>query len=129
MRANERSIFGIWQELSWREGQREEVKSSAQCTGLDDRLDEGAFAEVGDTRQGAGKAGHRAIGLSLGHGEIEVPVGHLADHSGNLTRESITQEKSVWDYPGGSEVENPPAKAGDIDSTPGLGVSHMPGGS
>lgn len=38
---------------------------------------------------------HRAIGLSFGHGEFEMPVGHLADHLGNLTCESITQEKSV----------------------------------
>ena len=74
------------------------------------------------------RLGHGAIGLSLGHGEFEVPVGHQAGHSGNLTCESITQEISVWDFPGGPEVENP-AKAGHIASTPGLGVSHMPGGS
>ena len=74
------------------------------------------------------RLGHGAIGLSLGHGEFEVPVGHQAGHSGNLTCESITQEISVWDFPGGPEAENP-AKAGHIASTPGLGVSHMPGGS
>ena len=29
------------------------------------------------------------------------------------------------DYPGGAVVKNPPANAGDIGSSPGLGRSHM----
>ena len=29
-------------------------------------------------------------------------------------------------FPGGSVVENPPAKAGDTGSSPGLGRSHLP---
>ena len=29
-------------------------------------------------------------------------------------------------FPGGAVVENPPANAGDTDSSPGLGRSHMP---
>ena len=31
-----------------------------------------------------------------------------------------------WGFPGGAVVENPPAKAGDTGSSPGLGRSHMP---
>ena len=31
-------------------------------------------------------------------------------------------------FPGGSVVKNPPANAGDMDSIPGLGRFHMPGG-
>ena len=31
-----------------------------------------------------------------------------------------------WDYPGDTVVKNPPAKAGDTGSSPGLGRSHMP---
>ena len=30
------------------------------------------------------------------------------------------------DFPGGTVVKNPPANAGDTDSRPGLGRSHMP---
>ena len=30
------------------------------------------------------------------------------------------------DCPGGAVVKNPPANAGDTDSSPGLGRSHMP---
>ena len=30
------------------------------------------------------------------------------------------------DSPGGAVVKNPPANAGDTDSSPGLGRSHMP---
>ena len=29
-------------------------------------------------------------------------------------------------FPGGAVVENPPANAGDMGSSPGLGISHMP---
>ena len=31
-----------------------------------------------------------------------------------------------WDFPGGTVVKNPPANAGDMSSSPGLGRSHMP---
>ena len=30
-----------------------------------------------------------------------------------------------WDFPGGTVVKNPPAKAGDMGSSPGPGGSHM----
>ena len=33
--------------------------------------------------------------------------------------------ESWWGFPGGSVVENTPAKAGDMDSIPGPGSSHM----
>ena len=34
-------------------------------------------------------------------------------------------EESVVDFPGGAVVKNPPASAGDMGSSPGLGRSHM----
>ena len=33
------------------------------------------------------------------------------------------------DFPGGAEVKNPPANAGDTGSSPGPGRSHMPQGT
>ena len=32
----------------------------------------------------------------------------------------------IGDFPGGAVVKNPPANAGDMDSIPGLGRSHVP---
>ena len=32
----------------------------------------------------------------------------------------------VLGFPGGAVVKNPPANAGDMGSSPGLGRSHMP---
>ena len=32
----------------------------------------------------------------------------------------------LLDFPGGTVVKDPPAKAGDTGSIPGLGRSHMP---
>ena len=32
----------------------------------------------------------------------------------------------IWDFPGGTVVENPPANSGDAGLSPGLGRSHMP---
>ena len=32
----------------------------------------------------------------------------------------------IWGFPGGAVVENLPANAGDMGSSPGLGGSHMP---
>ena len=34
--------------------------------------------------------------------------------------------KKWKDFPGGAVVKNPPANAGDMGSSPGLGRSHMP---
>ena len=34
--------------------------------------------------------------------------------------------KQSWDFPGGAVVKNLPANAGDMDSSPGPGRSHMP---
>ena len=42
----------------------------------------------------------------------------------NLSDSSI--EKLIRDFPGGTVVKNPPANAGDMDSIPGLGRTHMP---
>ena len=40
------------------------------------------------------------------------------------TDESI--KKRLQGFPGGAVVENLPANAGDVGSSPGLGRSHMP---
>ena len=32
----------------------------------------------------------------------------------------------IGGFPGGAVVKNPPANAGDVGSSPGLGRSHMP---
>ena len=39
---------------------------------------------------------------------------------------SVHQEKSVWDFPGGAVVKNPPSNSGDTGLSSGLGRSHMP---
>ena len=36
------------------------------------------------------------------------------------------QKAAPRDFPGGTAVRNPPANAGDMGSSPGLGRSHMP---
>ena len=35
-------------------------------------------------------------------------------------------QEPIKGFPGGAVVENPPANAGDRDSSPGLGGSHIP---
>ena len=36
------------------------------------------------------------------------------------------KKKALGGFPGGTVVKNPPANAGDMGSSPGLGRSHMP---
>ena len=43
-------------------------------------------------------------------------------HSENRAR----LRSKVLDFPGGTVVKNPPAKAGDMGLSPGPGRSHMP---
>ena len=38
----------------------------------------------------------------------------------------VHKNKKFEGFPGGAVVENPPANAGDMGSSPGLGRSHMP---
>ena len=38
----------------------------------------------------------------------------------------ISSLNYLWGFPGGAVVENPPANAGDMGSSPGLRWSHMP---
>ena len=47
--------------------------------------------------------------------------------SRSLTLASSTESKeAAGDFPGGTAVENLPANAGDMGSSPGRGSSHMP---
>ena len=39
---------------------------------------------------------------------------------------NVHQQENGWGFPGGAVVENLPANAGDMGSSPGLGGSHMP---
>ena len=41
-------------------------------------------------------------------------------------KKKLLLEIIFWDFPGGAVVKNPPANAGDMGSSPGLGRSHMP---
>ena len=42
------------------------------------------------------------------------------------TMDCYSALKRKEDFPGGAVVKNPPANAGDMDSSPGPGRSHMP---
>ena len=44
----------------------------------------------------------------------------------NKTRKAKIKTYGLRDFPGGTVVKNPPANAGDMGSSPGLGRSHMP---
>ena len=44
---------------------------------------------------------------------------------GYRSQSHMKKKKTIWEFPGGSVVKNPPASSGDIDSIPGLGKSHM----
>ena len=43
-----------------------------------------------------------------------------------LTKSTLSIKNAGWGFPGGAVVENLPANAGEMDSSPGLGVSHVP---
>ena len=44
-----------------------------------------------------------------------------------MSMDYMLQSKGIgWGFPGGEVVENLPANAGDMGSSPGLGRSHMP---
>ena len=45
---------------------------------------------------------------------------------GYIKTSSNSVKNTNKDFPGGAVVRNPPAKAGDTGSSPGLGGSHMP---
>ena len=49
----------------------------------------------------------------------------LLEGSGDCSSSSSAKEKARG-FPGGTLVKNPPAKAGDMGSSPGPGGSHMP---
>ena len=40
--------------------------------------------------------------------------------------EGFNLKCTIWDFPGGAAVKNPPANAEDTGSSPGQGRSHMP---
>ena len=42
---------------------------------------------------------------------------------------SVTHNNTDLNFPGGPVAEGPPPDAGNVDSSPSLGVSHMPWGN
>ena len=53
----------------------------------------------------------------------------LCEESPKILRRNVVIATSVkihWGFPGGAVVENLPANAGDMGSSPGLGRSHVP---
>ena len=51
----------------------------------------------------------------------------MCNFGGNVNWYSLMNVKELnWGFPGGAVVENLPANAGDMGSSPGLGRSHMP---
>ena len=40
-------------------------------------------------------------------------------------KQKLKIKSSIWDFPGGAVVKNPPASAGDTGSIPDPGRSHM----
>ena len=42
------------------------------------------------------------------------------------TKKNASLKRSMWDFPGGPVVKNPPANAEDTVLIPGLGRFHMP---
>ena len=47
-------------------------------------------------------------------------------HALKILNKCEVLKKLLWGFPGGAVVKNPPANAGDMGSSPGLGRSHMP---
>ena len=58
--------------------------------------------------------------------KIELPYDPAIPLLGIYPERTIIQKETCRDFPGGAVVKNPPVNAGDIDSSPGLGRSHMP---
>ena len=50
----------------------------------------------------------------------------MAENVLKLKKETGTRSTESQGFPGGAVVENLPANAGDMGSSPGLGRSHMP---
>ena len=50
----------------------------------------------------------------------------LVDKAGEPFTKIVVRNTGTRDFPGGTEVRNPPADAEDTGSSPGPGRSHMP---
>ena len=56
-------------------------------------------------------------------GQLDI---HMKIMKLNTSPTSRYVQKLIQGFPGGAVVKNPPANAGDEDSSPGLVRSHMP---
>ena len=68
-------------------------------------------------------------GINSRKNETEEQVSDLEDRSLEITATEQNKEKRIRDFCGGAVVKNPPANAGDRDSSPVPGRFHMPQGS
>ena len=55
-----------------------------------------------------------------------MSVEEITTGQGFLQSELNHYKNWPWDFSGGAVVKNPPASAGDMGSSPGLGKSHTP---
>ena len=58
--------------------------------------------------------------------ELKVRIVEITAIQQNKEKRMKRNEDSLRDFPGGAVVENLPANAGDMGSSPGPGRSHMP---
>ena len=59
-------------------------------------------------------------------GSVERGLGDKYQEILEIKHEGKGTKNSFQDFPGGPVVKNPPANAGDTDSTPGGGRFHVP---
>ena len=57
---------------------------------------------------------------------LDVLSSRKAERVHPVSCQGCLQEMGALGFPGGAVVENLPANAGDMGSSPGLGRSHMP---
>ena len=57
----------------------------------------------------------------------EIPTSNIQTNTcRGISGKVLLLKETQGDFPGGAVVKNPPANAGDTDSSPGPGSSHMP---
>ena len=68
-------------------------------------------------------------GARIRRAAISVSGGKARDGEDNPGEPGFVFKLNFLNFPGGAVDKNPPANAGDMGSTPGLGLSHTPQGT